>query len=352
MKFSLHLSTRVPKHKERALLNLMTELALTADAGSFSALSLTEHHLHENQGYQNSLLFACALAPRLTQATLILATVNPALHHPLRLVESCNLIDQLNSGRLVVVFGSGFKETDLVAFGRDVSKRHELFEQGISTILDIWSYTGERGPLEYSVGTDRGQLDVAANPSSYRQPRPILARATLNQTGIADAAARGWPVFTAIKDANGARQQMATYHAALAMSGHDPETIRLAKEWSSVGKAVHVADTDEEARSEAEDFFARNPSGAIARNPDDMVCGSPETVARIMNDFAASGIGVMICGFLIDVDNPERVRRSVRLFEERVIPNVIGAEAARQTQSDGELNAGPKPGLHKIQLSV
>src|SRR3954462_10120035 len=152
MKFSLHLSTRVPKHNERPLLNLMTELALAADSGSFSALSLTEHHLHENQGDQNSLLFACALAPRLTQATLILATVNPALHHPLRLVESCNLIDQLNSGRLVVVFGPGFKDTDLVAFGRDVAKRNALFEQGIRTVVDIWDYDGKGGPLQFAVG--------------------------------------------------------------------------------------------------------------------------------------------------------------------------------------------------------
>jgi hypothetical protein len=44
-----------------------------------------------------------------------------------------------------------------------------------------------------------------------------------------------------------------------------------------------------------------------------------------MNDFAASGVGVMICGFLIDVENPSRVRRSVRLFEEKVIPKVVGA---------------------------
>ena len=81
-----------------------------ADSVGFGGISLTEHHLHENQGYQNSLLFASALAPRLKQATIVLATVNPALHHPVRLVESCNLIDQLNGGRLVVAFGSGFKE--------------------------------------------------------------------------------------------------------------------------------------------------------------------------------------------------------------------------------------------------
>ncbi len=111
MKFCMHLSTRIQdKRHELPLLNCMTELALDADAGGFDAISLTEHHLTENQGYQNSLLFACALAPRLTRATLILATVNPALHHPLRLVESCNLIDQLMAGPIkqrpkITVFG-------------------------------------------------------------------------------------------------------------------------------------------------------------------------------------------------------------------------------------------------------
>ena len=324
MKFSIHLSTRIQdKRNELPLINLMTDLALKADAGGkFSAISLTEHHLHENQAYQNSLLFACALAPRLTRATLILATVNPAMHHPVRLVESCNLIDQLNAGRLVVVFGPGFKDTDLVAFGRDVAERNALFEQGIRTVVDIWGYDGKGGPLEFAVGADRGKLDVAVNPSSFRKPRPILARGTLNPTAIADAAARGWPVFTAIKDPAGAHEQMASYHAALAASGHDAETIRLAREWSSIGKAVHVAATDEQARSEAEAFFVKNPSGAIARNPDDMVCGSPETVTRAMRSFAASGVGVMICGFLIDVEDPSRLRRSVRLFEEQVIPKV------------------------------
>lgn len=115
---------------------------------------------------------------------------------------------------------------------------------------------------------------------------------------------------------------MAVYHATLAASGHDAETITIAKEWSAVGKAVHVAETDEQARSEATAFFAKNPSGAIARNPDDMICGSPETVTRAMRAFAESGIGTMICGFLIDVEDPSRVHRSIRLFKHEVIPNV------------------------------
>jgi alkanesulfonate monooxygenase SsuD/methylene tetrahydromethanopterin reductase-like flavin-dependent oxidoreductase (luciferase family) len=304
------------------LINCLTDLALEAGVSGFGAISLTEHHLHENQGYQNSLLFASALAPRLTQATLVLSTVNPAIHHPLRLVESCNLIDQLSAGRLIVVFGSGFKETDLIAFGRNLAERNALFEQGIRTVLDIWDYDGTGGPLEFAVGSDRGRLEVAANPSSFRKPRPILARGTLNPAAIADTAARGWPLFTAIKDPTAARAQIASYHAALAASGHDAETIRLAREWTGLGKAVHVADTDEEARSQAEAFFAKNPSGAIARDVDDMICGSPETVTRMMRVFAEAGLGLMTCGFLIDLDNLPQLRRSIRLFKEEVIPSL------------------------------
>ena len=323
MKFCIHLSTRIhDKRNELALINCMTDLALDADVSGFGAISLTEHHLHENQGYQNSLLFASALAPRLTQATLILATVNPAIHHPVRLVESCNLIDQLNAGRLVVVFGSGFKDTDLVAFGRDLAQRNALFEQGIRTVLDIWDYDGTGRPLEFAVGTDRGRLDVPVNPSSFRKPRPILSRGTLHPAAIAETAKRGWPVFTAMKDPATARELMAGYHAALANSGHDAETMRLAKEWTSAGKAVHVAETDEKARAEADAYFAKNPSGAIARNADDMICGSPETVTHIMREFAESGVGLMICGFLIDLENLPQLHRSVRLFKEEVIPAV------------------------------
>jgi len=331
MKFTLHLSTRIQdKRNELPLINYMTELALEADVTGFEAISLTEHHLHENQGYQNSLLFACALAPRLKQATLVLATVNPAIHHPVRLVESCNLIDQLNGGRLVVGFGSGFKDTDLIAFGRDLSQRSTLFEDSIRTVLDVWAFDRSKGPLDFAVGSERGRIESPVNPSSFRKPHPMLARGTLNEQAVLETAARGWAVLTAAKTPQDAKRQMAKYHAALDAAGHDAETVRLARAWSAVGKAVHVADTDAQARAEATAFFEKNPSGAIARNPDDMVCGSPETVTRTMRAFAESGVGQMICGPLIDVEDRSALQRSLRLLREEVIPKVSREAPALQ----------------------
>lgn len=323
MKFSIHLSTRInDKRNELPLINYMTDLALEADASGFGGISLTEHHLTENQGYQNSLLFACALAPRLKQAAIVLATVNPALHHPVRLVESCNLIDQLNAGRLVVGFGSGFNATDLVAFGRDLDRRSDLFEQGIRTALDIWGFDGKGGPLEFEVGRDRGRIEAAVNPSSYRKPHPILARGTLNDAGVTDAAARGWAMLTAAKTPEEVGRQMALYHAALLKSGHSAETIELAKAWSGVAKAVHVAETDEKATAEATAYFRKNPTGAIARRPEDMVCGSPVTVLREIRAYAATGIGQMITAFPIDVEDHTMLRSSFRMFRELIMPHI------------------------------
>ena len=322
MKFSMHMSTRInDKKDELSLINYMTDLALEADSVGFGGISLTEHHLHENQGYQNSLLFASALAPRLKQATLVLATVNPALHHPLRLVESCNLIDQLNGGRLVVGFGSGFKETDLIAFGRDLEKRHVLFEDGMRTVVDIWAYDGTGGPLEFAVGNDRGKIESAVNPSSFRKPHPILARGTLNDAGILDTAAKGWAILTAGKSPEEAKKQFAVYNKALDAAGHSEATKAMSRAWSGVGKAVHVAETDEKAVNEALAYFKKNPTGAIARRPEDMVCGSPDTVTRLMHEYAAAGVGNMITAFLIDVEDRSALKRSFRMFKEEVMPN-------------------------------
>ena len=49
-----------------------------------------------------------------------------------------------------------------------------------------------------------------------------------------------------------------------------------------------------------------------------------------MRAFAASGVGLMICESLIDVEDPSQLRRSFRLFKEEVIPNVLATEDTPQ----------------------
>jgi alkanesulfonate monooxygenase SsuD/methylene tetrahydromethanopterin reductase-like flavin-dependent oxidoreductase (luciferase family) len=53
-----------------------------------------------------------------------------------------------------------------------------------------------------------------------------------------------------------------------------------------------------------------------------MITGSPDTVTSKMREFAEAGVGVMICGFLIDLDNLPKLHHSVDLFKKHVIPGV------------------------------
>jgi len=41
-----------------------------------------------------------------------------------------------------------------------------------------------------------------------------------------------------------------------------------------------------------------------------------------MRAFARSGVGLRICGFLIDLENLSQRRRRVSLFKEEVVPRV------------------------------
>jgi alkanesulfonate monooxygenase SsuD/methylene tetrahydromethanopterin reductase-like flavin-dependent oxidoreductase (luciferase family) len=160
------------------------------------------------------------------------------------------------------------------------------------------------------------------NPSSFRKPYPILARGTMNEAAALETAARGWAVLTTAATPEVARERFAKIHAVLESSGCDGETIHNAKAWSSVAKAVHVAETDEQARAEAIAFFDKNPGGTIARSPDDMICGSVETCTRSMGAFAEAGVGHLTCGMLIDVEDRSVLRRSLDLMQKEVIPRV------------------------------
>ena len=173
------------------------------------------------------------------------------------------------------------------------------------------------------MGGDRGKIESPVNPSSYRKPHPVLGRGTLNDAGIVDTAKRGWAILTAGKSPEDAARQFAVYNAALDAAGHSEETKALSRAWSGVGKAVHVAETDEQAVKEALAYFEKNPTGAIARRPEDMVCGSPETVTRLMREYAAAGVGNMITAFLIDVEDRSALRRSFSMFQKEVLPNFV-----------------------------
>ena len=365
MRISLYLSPRqrAPEH-QLPLLNACTDMALEADRRGFAGIDLTEHHLSTHNPFQNSLLYAASLAPRLTQAHIVLATIVPAIHQPLRLVESCNLLDQLLRGRLVVGLGPGFIDDELRAFGREPAERAALYQASLDAMEAVWRFAEGDPPLDFVVGGQRGWIDRPVVPAPYRKPHPILARATSTEATMVAAARKGWPLLLARWDPDELAQRLVPYHRALADAGHDPVVVETARRWTGILKWIHVADTDAEAAAHVDAtvarWFAEVPRGAphaargqgtVAEQPTPeaastyrpgairdpavfrrgVICGSPSTVACELQRYAESGVGQVMGQFLRDVDEIPEALRSFRLFCDEVLPRFSVADGGGNT---------------------
>jgi alkanesulfonate monooxygenase SsuD/methylene tetrahydromethanopterin reductase-like flavin-dependent oxidoreductase (luciferase family) len=136
-----------------------------ADRAGFDVVRFLEHH-GSDDGYCPSPLAMCAAAAARTDRVRIRARafILP-LHDPVRVAEDCAVIDLVSRGRLELVVAAGYVASEFEMFGRDLSDRPRLVEEGIEVLKQAW--TGE--PFKYKGRPAR----VALRP--FRQPRPPIA---------------------------------------------------------------------------------------------------------------------------------------------------------------------------------
>ena len=353
MRCSVHLSPRILEDEHYApVRQALTEQALEADRAGFAGIVLTEHHLSTHNPYQNPLLFGCALAPQIKRAHIVLATINPAIYHPLRLVESLNLLDQLLEGRLVVVFGPGYVDYELRAFGRDPADRARLFSDALATTMELWRMQHGDLPISFDVAGERGLVHRPVLPPSFRRPHPLVGRATLTESTIGEMAKLGWPVVMATSDLEQVAQRMQSYAEILNSSGHAAETIANARRWTGLPRWIHVGRSDAEAEaqvtvtierwlSDRRDTTVATDPGAVSPNaptnsiekrraamPKDPVAfraqvihGSPATVTAALRKLEEAGVGHVLGLFMRDAGELDQVRTSFRLFCDQVLPS-------------------------------
>src|SRR5207302_10350248 len=78
-----------------------------AESLGFSDVWLTEHYFTGESVYNDSLLFAAALAMKTSRIRLGFAVVQTALHHPARPAVQRALLANLTRGRVDVALGKG-----------------------------------------------------------------------------------------------------------------------------------------------------------------------------------------------------------------------------------------------------
>ncbi|MGH7109706.1 MAG: LLM class flavin-dependent oxidoreductase [Stellaceae bacterium] len=343
MKFGdfLFPDSRDPEEDGRVIDETLAEAKL-ADSLGIDVVWLAEHHFDGICAYADPIVFAGALAPALKRASLGIAVVQVALHHPVRLAEQLSVLDNLLKGRLVAGLGRGssFNIYDYQGFGVDHREAQERLEEAEAIMLKAWT----EGAFSH-----RGRfwtLDVPLlRPRPYTKPHPRIVRAASTEASMLALARQGRPFLMNLQPLDVTRRRFALYRDTLRDMGWDEERIARNLEECWIWRNVLVAKTDAEAEREGRTAFERMTAArALMRNrirretgrhidvpqselPDargnrdeGVLCGSPATVAEKIAEIENLGIGGIITTFRLGPLPHEAAMRSLELFLRQVAP--------------------------------
>jgi alkanesulfonate monooxygenase SsuD/methylene tetrahydromethanopterin reductase-like flavin-dependent oxidoreductase (luciferase family) len=353
MQFGLYLTPQVEGVDEEApSLQAIVEQAHQGDEAGFATLYLTEHHFDNYNVYCDPFLMGAHLAPRLKNTWLGYSVVLLPLHHPWRMVENFNTIDQLVKGRCIFGLGSaggGLIMTDGLGRTRPEAGR-EASEKVVQVVLSAWANSCGSQRCEFETVYDRGRLDAEIVPAPYRQPRPLLARGTNDAATIEKCGRLGWPVMYGRGDVQVAERFVKLYTGALSAGSHDQALVDFCTQWMAVTKLIYVGETEEAAQREGmamlepyvnqvgflrvppvtrnvpmalatERIYFGNSREDILRNI--ALIGSPDKVARELEAYSAIGMNHIRCWFIFGAHcDFSKARRSFDLFVREVMPRL------------------------------
>jgi alkanesulfonate monooxygenase SsuD/methylene tetrahydromethanopterin reductase-like flavin-dependent oxidoreductase (luciferase family) len=117
-------------------------MAAYADAEGFDGIELQEHHGTDDGYLPRLFLMACAIAARTQRISITLAAVLLPLQDPVAIAEQIAVADLISGGRINVVLGAGYAETEFAAFGVAMDERGRRMDDGLEIITR--ALAGER----------------------------------------------------------------------------------------------------------------------------------------------------------------------------------------------------------------
>ena len=135
-----------------------------AEAHGFSMVALSEHHGVDDGYCPSPLVMAAAIAGRTRSLRMVVTALVLPLYDPVRLAEDLAVLDLASGGRVDVVVGAGYLPQELAMFGKEMSDRLPLVEEGIRVLRAAW--TGE----EFEYAGRRVRRDAPSGPPTW--PRP------------------------------------------------------------------------------------------------------------------------------------------------------------------------------------
>ena len=140
-----------------------------AESLGFDSVWLTEHHFCEDGYTPSPLVLAGAIGFGTTQMRIGTNLMLLSLHDPIRLAEDAATLSLITQGRFDLGLGIGYRRLEFDQFGRKLSHRPSMMEEGVEIIRRAWrgekiNFRGKR----FEVG------DLKITPEPVIKPKLLL----------------------------------------------------------------------------------------------------------------------------------------------------------------------------------
>jgi alkanesulfonate monooxygenase SsuD/methylene tetrahydromethanopterin reductase-like flavin-dependent oxidoreductase (luciferase family) len=170
--FGLWYDFRNPKPWQQPFETFYAERLAQIERGEemgFDSCWLTEHHFCDDGYTPSPLVLASAIGARTTRMQLGTNLMLLPLHDPVRIAEDAATLSLVTGGRFDLGVGIGYRQMEFDQFGRKLSHRPSLVEEGIEILRRSWSgkpvnFSGKR----FEVG------DICVTPVPENSPAILL----------------------------------------------------------------------------------------------------------------------------------------------------------------------------------
>jgi alkanesulfonate monooxygenase SsuD/methylene tetrahydromethanopterin reductase-like flavin-dependent oxidoreductase (luciferase family) len=328
------------------------DLAELTESLGFDALCIPEHHGQPISAIPCPNIMASAVIQRTKNLKIAITGTCLLLRgHPLRVAEEIAMLDNMSGGRIISGFLRG-SPREALSYNQNPKEPMERLEEAWDFVVKCWT---SREPFKWE-GKYYNYKNVAVWPRPYQEPHPPLIYLGTSADSAEFAARKRVGIGGSFMPTHEMKKCFDRYREICKTAGWSAGAEQL-----MFLRQVHVAETNEKARKEAESAIDYYWQFLMAQRkdiyselkkmekelggfkPDDpgifnwtewwkfnydicqkgglSIIGDPEYVIdRIREQQEQLGAGTLICFFQWGSMPAEAAKKSMTLFAEKVMP--------------------------------
>lgn len=315
VKFGVNVNNREPLLAKAYSIYDLLDLSVAVEEQGFDSVWVGDS-LFSKPRYEPLQLLS-AISQRTSKVKLGTACLVTGTRNPLYLALEWATLDVLSKGRTILGACMGNPEVgvrkEYDSLGLDFKKRASIFEEGLAIIRQLWtegktSFSGKYfnyDDISFYSGTEMGPLmPIQQPPPTWVVSNPRLIPSRVTDEGVAqvmDRAANriaqygdGWMTCCRAKHPEEFTAQVESIRVAVEACGRDMSSFAL-----SYQVTMNVADSETVAQNDLKEYIGTYYP-ELSQNMDLSEwgpVGTPEQIARWINDFKAAGVNYFICRF-------------------------------------------------------